>query len=564
MGKMFKKFRKNIPLFLFILNVIVGTPLTLVNDAYTMVRASPSQATHNNPSQILILYGSQEDKIISLWLSQGFQLEIQYHSLTNINTLLNSTLDWNDLKAVWIINSNTSLFWEYPFGIIFNNIIKYDLNVFLITSSLKWIDPSYWGIFGIEDVAWYSKYLFKNSSPRSYKMSVYEPKIPSSLINDNDSLENLSNYLTKGFTISGYSEWVKFKPSENSQKIIDLTPLDANINMTNSSTWESGTLMRLNQKNVILVTTFIPRYDELNSSNPLSVITPKFNQTQATKINALKAAQISNNTPTNDLEAWSLLKIIGSWTFTFTFSLNANIFTQPTLTDKITNILPVLAIGSLMLLGLVFFLSKTGIIRSLVEKILTFSISMIFLIGSITYKPFKRRLSEEDLLENEIRQKIVDYLEKKGSSGAHLREIQAHVNKSISSVLWHLQTLKQFGLIDSKKVGKYKIFYLTRPRKTTDEVKPVNQLQLMEWSTLMKSKLAKNIVLLLLNSKKPIKLTDISKKLKCHHETARYHLLRMLEIGMISCTEGSNSKKSTRYYLTTSQKIQLAQLVLND
>ncbi len=560
----------HIPFFiLFCFLSLQGILITFQPEIQPIVSQVSTRAlpvSEDDSPRILILYGSPVDLTISKWLSQG-QSNVSYFSLSNVSDLFTSTMDWNQLQSVWIINSNDSLSWTYPLGSLFINIFKNDVNLFLISTSLKWIDPFYWSFLGIQDVAWYSEYLTTANETQLYQMRVDEPQFPSSIqeiIGDQVSLED---YYFDNITISARATWVKFNvDGVTNQKIIEVTPLETAHDVTLRENWDSGTLMKITEKNVMFVSTFFPEFSAAENQHDFVRTLTKFSFPVTSEGKLPSLHPLVNNGVFQTLDAWNLLKIISNWTVMFTFSSSLEVPNLPLADGNLmTSFLPYVAFGILALIGLGIII-KTGMFRAFLEKLLAMIITIIFFVGSIAYTPLRRRISEEDLLENEIRRKIVDYLELKGTSGAHLREIQSHVNKSISSVLWHLQTLKDFGLIDSKKVGKYKIFYLTniQTQAPIEEVKPIDQLKQMEWSTLMKSNLARNIVLLLLNSKKPLKLSEIAKKLKCHHETARYHLLRMLDVGMISCAEGADSKKSMRYYLTPLQRSRLAQLVLNE
>ncbi len=554
------------------LNLILTGGHILNNENFSpRVRNSPKYiADQSNSISILILYGSQEDYLISRWLSSNLTATAQHHKLTDISSLLkNDGIDWDKLKAIWIINSNISLTWDYYYGTLLSKIISEDINIFLMTPSFEWIDPYYWGIFGIERYAWFSSQISNVSKLSTYQLTISNPQLPTSLMQHlpkNVSL-SLNQYASTNITTTGKAGWVNIKKTENIQKIISIQPMtnsNQQIMTMNDSSWESGTFMKINDKNAIFTTTFFPTFQ--HSAIPLENVKSSTQKHQLNPLmNPLRISSVtSDNETMTDDDIWNILKTITNWTTLLSFSLISKIaLPPPNEFFPATDFVVISIIASFIFISFAFILAKLGILRRFTETIISLIITTIFAIGSITYSPYKRRLSEDDLLQNEVRRKIVEYLEAKGSSGAHLREIQSHVNKSISSVLWHLQTLKEFGLIDSKKVGKYKIYYLTRPGDRREEVKKIEHLKVMEWSTLLKSKHARDIAKLLLNSSKPLKLSIIARKVKCHHETARYHLLRMLETGMISCNIHGDNKRAA-YYLDPEQRNQISKLLFKD
>jgi predicted transcriptional regulator len=62
---------------------------------------------------------------------------------------------------------------------------------------------------------------------------------------------------------------------------------------------------------------------------------------------------------------------------------------------------------------------------------------------------------------NQARVEIIDFLEHVGRYGAHLREIKSVTNLGSGSLLWHLQVLEDFNLIEKIKVDNYTVFVNT-------------------------------------------------------------------------------------------------------
>jgi predicted transcriptional regulator len=194
--------------------------------------------------------------------------------------------------------------------------------------------------------------------------------------------------------------------------------------------------------------------------------------------------------------------------------------------------------GLVILAGLVtiFIMIKLGIASRIREILVGVFMSMILFIAHITYSPQRRRLSETELLENKLRNQIVDYLELKGEQGAHLREIQREVGCGISSLLWHLQALDDFNVITHEKIGKYHIFYLIG----------VKSIEISEIALALKSDVAKELCRVLIRNRKPLSLANISQEIDVHHSSVQHHIKRLVELGLIITLQ---DKKRLRYII---------------
>ncbi len=186
-------------------------------------------------------------------------------------------------------------------------------------------------------------------------------------------------------------------------------------------------------------------------------------------------------------------------------------------------------------------LIKTGFLSRIREILTSFTIGFLLFIAHIAYSPQKRRINENELLENELRIQIVDYLEQKGEQGAHLREIQREVGCGISSLLWHLQALDDFNLITNEKIGKYHIFYLTG----------IKSVQSTEIALALKSEVAKDLCRVLLTQKRPIPLSKISQAIDVHHSSVQHHIKKLAELGVILILK---EKKRSQYSISPKRK----------
>ncbi|UCG89968.1 MAG: hypothetical protein JSU57_05765 [Candidatus Heimdallarchaeota archaeon] len=211
---------------------------------------------------------------------------------------------------------------------------------------------------------------------------------------------------------------------------------------------------------------------------------------------------------------------------------NNNIYPQLGGVDQIA------AIGLVVIAAVlsVIVLIKVGVVSKIREIVVGAFMSLFLFIAHITYSPQRRRINEAELLENELRGQIVDYLELKGEQGAHLREIQREVRCGISSLLWHLQALDDFNLITHEKIGKYHIFYLIGAKS----------VQISEIALALKSDVAKELCRVLIRKGKPLPLSKISQEIDVHHSSVQHHIKRLVELGIIITLK---EKKRSKYII---------------
>jgi len=200
------------------------------------------------------------------------------------------------------------------------------------------------------------------------------------------------------------------------------------------------------------------------------------------------------------------------------------------------NVNQVVAIGFVVLAGIIsiLVLIKVGFVSRLRDIVVGVFLSLFLFFSHIAYSPQRRRISETELLENELRGQIVEFLEVKGEQGAHLREIQREVGCGISSLLWHLQALDDFNLITHEKIGKYHIFYLIGAKA----------VQISEIALALKSDVAKELCRVLIRKKKPLSLSKISQEIDVHHSSIQHHIKRLGELGIIITLK---EKKRSKY-----------------
>jgi predicted transcriptional regulator len=170
-----------------------------------------------------------------------------------------------------------------------------------------------------------------------------------------------------------------------------------------------------------------------------------------------------------------------------------------------------------------FVLIKVGLFSKIREFLIGVFMGIFLFIAHVAYSPQRRRISEVELLDNELRSQILGYLGHKGEQGAHLREIQREVGCGISSLLWHLQALDDFNLVTHEKIGKYHIFYLMGEKS----------IQTSEISLALESTVAKELCRVLIKRNKPIALSKISQEIEVHHSSVQHHIKKLAELGII-------------------------------
>ena len=198
----------------------------------------------------------------------------------------------------------------------------------------------------------------------------------------------------------------------------------------------------------------------------------------------------------------------------------------------------VVAISFVVFAGIlsILVLIKVGVVSRIRDLVVGVFLSMFLFFAHIAYSPQRRRINETEILENELRGQIVDFLEVKGEQGAHLREIQREVGCGVSSLLWHLQALDDFNLITHEKIGKYHIFYLIGAKS----------VEISEIALALKSDVAKELCRVLIRKKTPLSLSKISQEIDVHHSSVQHHIKRLGELGIIITLK---EKKRSKYII---------------
>lgn len=140
------------------------------------------------------------------------------------------------------------------------------------------------------------------------------------------------------------------------------------------------------------------------------------------------------------------------------------------------------------------------------------------------------RLSIEEVLENENRNKIIDLI--LNEPGIHFNELLRQTGLAAGNLVWHLDILLTYKVIGKKRIGNY-IAYFPYYQKN-----PISNVDLK----LQKSKLTLEILEMI--EKNPGLWNNlITKKFKVDHKTIQYHLDKLSDLDLIIFKKDGRKKK---------------------
>ncbi len=445
-----------------------------------------SMTTDVEITKIAIFYGSDNDKRLSNELVLNAEIKVDFYNITAV--LSNSTFDFDNqsVRAIWWINE-----------------LQLPIDFGFVGDLVTWIQSGK-GLFVL------NKFFDRTPSTELQNLGItsYWPEVYP--INQNSQVHNIHiinetlpslglDQLAYNFT--GTSSWVGLH-----DETVVLAEIDHPENEPYLSKLKSGLWL---VRNKVIVGSFSPSVALAQDTNDFRLM--------------------GINYPVAD----DLIDVLGDIALLTTETLsNPSGMVQFTGIEQLATV-GIISIGLVLsFIGLV----KFGILSRIRELITGATIGIFFFIAHIAYSPQKRRLNEDDLLDNEMRMQIVGYLEEKGEQGAHLREIQRTLGCGISSLLWHLQALDDFNLVTHHKIGKYHIFYLTGEES----------VQISEIALALKSEVAKELCKVLLQNSNPLSLSKISSEINVHHSSVQHHIKRLSDLGIIMIIK---EKKRSSYII---------------
>jgi len=140
------------------------------------------------------------------------------------------------------------------------------------------------------------------------------------------------------------------------------------------------------------------------------------------------------------------------------------------------------------------------------------------------------RLSLEDVLENENRNKIIDLI--LTEPGIHFNELLRKTEIAAGNLVWHLDILETYKVVGKKRIGNF-IAYFPYYQKN-----PISNLDLR----LSKSKLTLDILEMI--EKEPgLWNSVITKRFKVNHKTIQYHIGKLKDLNLIQFRSEGRKKK---------------------
>ena len=449
-------------------------------------------------NKVAIFYGSEQDYRLCKDMIVDLEISTDFYNITSV--LSNSSFIFNNesVETIWWVN-------ELPLPI--------DLS--FVGDVYSWITSGR-GLFIL------SKY-FKNTplvELNQLGIESYWPEVyPLSGTSTDQQIQLNNNTLASlqldqfSYDFNGSSSWVQL--NEDTKSIAEVShPEELNY----LSEFTSGLWLAHDR---VIVGSFTIQLDSIQENMDFSF---------------LKIQEPSNA---------DLVTVLGAIAFLTTdYNSNQGGIFEFTGIEQIATV-AILSVASIIsIIGMI----KFGLFTKLREIITGLLISAFLVIAHIAYSPQKRRISEDDLLDNEMRMQIVDYLQEKGEQGAHLREIQRTIGCGISSLLWHLQALDDFNVVTHHKIGKYHIFYLTG----------TESLHITEIALALKSDVAKNVCRVLMKKMKPISLSRISTEIEVHHSSVQHHIKRLSDLGVIMILK---EKKRSTYIINPNRVESLSKLL---
>ncbi len=149
---------------------------------------------------------------------------------------------------------------------------------------------------------------------------------------------------------------------------------------------------------------------------------------------------------------------------------------------------------------------------------------------SVPIEKGAHRLSLDEVLENENRNKIIDLI--LNEPGIHFNELLRRTGLAAGNLVWHLDILLTYKVIGKKRIGNF-IAYFPYYQKN-----PLSNVDLK----LQKSKLTLEILEMI--EKNPgVWNNVITKKFKVDHKTIQYHLDKLIDLDLIKYKKDGRKKK---------------------
>ncbi|QEE17106.1 winged helix-turn-helix transcriptional regulator [Promethearchaeum syntrophicum] len=221
----------------------------------------------------------------------------------------------------------------------------------------------------------------------------------------------------------------------------------------------------------------------------------------------------------NETQSWEILTTDSeSDMMTTTFDQNEIFNDQLILT--VVNFSPIVS-GSFFTSPLGISLIVVALITAIFGLIMTNTEYRDYLLNRIMHiNTAPHRLTIEQVLENENRDKIISLILEQ--PGVHFNEILREIDISAGTLVWHLDILETFKVIQKQRIGQYLVYYPYTVRN------PISKLDLK----LRKSRTTLEI-LQLINDNPGIYQNQIAHRMDLDHKTVKYHIDKLIESELI-------------------------------
>ena len=187
---------------------------------------------------------------------------------------------------------------------------------------------------------------------------------------------------------------------------------------------------------------------------------------------------------------------------------------DPTFTSYYTYQVPGFQFPIYLLYGIIPLAALIGIIMSK-QEYRSFLLNRVLQIETGAH-----RLTMEDVLENENRSKVIDFIV--DDPGIHFSELLRRTNLAPGNLNWHIEILERYKIIKSEIVGKYVIYFPYHGKNPLSNI----DLKLQKSKTTME-------ILAMIQTTPGITQNQIAKCLEKNHKTVKYHLDKLIEVDLI-------------------------------
>jgi predicted transcriptional regulator len=153
--------------------------------------------------------------------------------------------------------------------------------------------------------------------------------------------------------------------------------------------------------------------------------------------------------------------------------------------------------------------------------LLTLIIATISFFKATLYSKRFNRLSVFQVNENPVRRSIIEILELSGFE--HFNSLQKKLQIGVSILMWHLQVLQDFNIVETEKFGQYRVFFLVEFPPDPHEV---------QFYCNIRSKTAFEIIKIFLQ-KDCWSIENLSSILYSSSDLVRYHCNKLAKLNIL-------------------------------